>query len=474
MGILAKVMEDGGGKKFVQTSSPFLTLVTCEWNPKFATRREEVDYEIENKPYIEARAELGLEENVETYAEPGEDENIVRTFMNQMPNLPKVCPAGGGGGRSCVIRNPSGINPDPNESPREEPDAERRLIFITDLDRWSIYALIGTASYYQAFVLRDALYKHLAFENLIEVTFPPAGLAMFQLAFHLPYYAWRTSQSACEDHRQDANASPLRQSLDISLLNPKSSKSSNFLYEAQISCVVAGSDEYRWVAYCFVDTYFDIGEANETVQSYHEDSLADEGMFTDPFTFGERDADDPIQKPREYFLEVFRVRIDQVKCEWEQVVANVQENIRKYVPIEQTHHHSLALSRERTSSKVAEDHDSNVRRSRDWVVQVRRLSKQLSQDISKTVDACERFCCKYPIYFRNLPGSPDVHLSLAAIQTTFDRLELLKKTLESLAERCDDFARDLELHLIVENIEVGNLQHKLSEDNKGLSVIMMS
>jgi hypothetical protein len=156
---------------------------------------------------------------------------------------------------------------------------------------------------------------------------------MFQLAFHLPYYAWRTSQSACEDHRQDANASPLRQFLDISFLNPKSSKSSNFLYEAQISCVVAGSDEYRWVAYCFVDTYFDVGEAKETVQSYHEDSLADEGMFTDPFTFGERDADDPIQKPREYFLEVFRVRIDQVKCEWEQVVANVQENIRKYVPV---------------------------------------------------------------------------------------------------------------------------------------------
>jgi hypothetical protein len=156
---------------------------------------------------------------------------------------------------------------------------------------------------------------------------------MFQLAFHLPYYAWRTSQSPCEDHRRDSNASPLRQSLDISFLNPKSSESSSFLYEAQISCVVAGSDEYRWVAYCFIDTYFDAGDAKETVQSYHEDSLADEGMFTDPFTFGERDANKPIQKPREYFLEVFRVRIGQVKGEWEQVVANVQENIRKYAPV---------------------------------------------------------------------------------------------------------------------------------------------
>lgn len=97
--------------------------------------------------------------------------------------------------------------------------------------------------------------------------------------------------------------------------------------------MVAGSDEYRWVAYCFVDTYFDTGESKETVQSYHEDSLAEEGMFTDPLTLGERDADDPMHSPREYFLEVFRVRIDQVKREWEQVVANVQENIRKYVQV---------------------------------------------------------------------------------------------------------------------------------------------
>jgi hypothetical protein len=44
--------------------------------------------------------------------------------------------------------------------------------FVTDLDRWSIYALISTASYYQAFALRDALYKYLAFENFIGVTFP--------------------------------------------------------------------------------------------------------------------------------------------------------------------------------------------------------------------------------------------------------------------------------------------------------------
>jgi hypothetical protein len=47
-------------------------------------------------------------------------------------------------------------------------DADSRR-FVTDLDCWSIYALIGTASWHQAFALRAALYRHLAFENFIGV-----------------------------------------------------------------------------------------------------------------------------------------------------------------------------------------------------------------------------------------------------------------------------------------------------------------
>lgn len=50
-----------------------------------------------------------------------------------------------------------------------EPDADRRLIFVTDLDSSSIHALISTASTHQASALRDALAKHLAFDPWIEV-----------------------------------------------------------------------------------------------------------------------------------------------------------------------------------------------------------------------------------------------------------------------------------------------------------------
>jgi hypothetical protein len=155
---------------------------------------------------------------------------------------------------------------------------------------------------------------------------------MFQLAFHIPYYVWRKSDKACEDHRLNANASRLRQSRDISFLNWESSGSSYFLYEAQISCLVAGSDESRWVAYGFVDTYFD-AEAKETVEGYHADKDKDEGMHTDPLTFGVMDAEKATSTPREYFLSVFQIRIAQVKREWEQLVGKVRQSIREYLQV---------------------------------------------------------------------------------------------------------------------------------------------
>jgi hypothetical protein len=117
----------------------------------------------------------------------------------------------------------------------------------------------------------------------------------------LPFYAWRSSEKAHEDERRDANARPLRQSRDVSFLDWDSSGSSSFLYEAQISCVIAGMDEWRWVAYCFVDTFFESDEAKETVESYYEDSQIEEGMLTDPLTLGEKDANRPTQNPRDYF-----------------------------------------------------------------------------------------------------------------------------------------------------------------------------
>ncbi len=162
--------------------------------------------------------------------------------------------------------------------------------------------------------------------------FPPKGIAIFQLAFHLPYYVWRESPKARGDHRRDANGRPLRQSRDVSFLNWTSSGPSSFLYEAQISGLVAGTDETRWTAYAFVDNYFEAdGEWKETVASYHEDGLDVEGMLVDPLTLGTCAVDMPIWNPRSYFLMVFRVRLNQIKREWQKLVRKIKDSIREYV-----------------------------------------------------------------------------------------------------------------------------------------------
>jgi hypothetical protein len=152
---------------------------------------------------------------------------------------------------------------------------------------------------------------------------------MFQFAVHLPYFVWRRKE--CQDQRRDSNGSPLRKTQNVSFLNWKNSERAGFLYEAQISCVVSGRDQDRWLAYCFVDSYFDASEEErESVLSYHEDSLGEHGTLMDPLTKGSSSESEPIERPSEYFLVVLLTRLRQVQREWQQVVAKVEQSIREY------------------------------------------------------------------------------------------------------------------------------------------------
>jgi hypothetical protein len=71
---------------------------------------------------------------------------------------------------------------------------------------------------------------------------------------------------------------------------------------------------------------------------------------------------------------------------------------------------------------------------------VRRLSRKLSQHLSKTADACENFWREFAVYFGDLPRVADVG---SAVKGTFAELQKLKKTLEFCADRCSEFARDV-------------------------------
>ncbi|KIW20657.1 hypothetical protein PV08_01234 [Exophiala spinifera] len=203
----------------------------------------------------------------------------------------------------------------------EDSDIERRLVFISDLDCWNIYALAGTATFRQAPILRDALSKYLGFESAMEVTIPLIGWPEFHLSLHLPYYAWRSTPSPNEDTRCDNTGHALRKCIDVSFLNGNGEKS--YLYQAQISCVLTGVDEWRWVAYCFVDSYFD-GDCGEVASQYKKDQT--DGFDTHPFEYGQTAKH--TEEARDFFLNVANIRVHQVFQEWTNVVKSLEKSIR--------------------------------------------------------------------------------------------------------------------------------------------------
>ncbi|KIY03480.1 uncharacterized protein Z520_00171 [Fonsecaea multimorphosa CBS 102226] len=206
--------------------------------------------------------------------------------------------------------------------------------FVTDPDGLVFHALIGTASRLQAYALRNLLYRHLTTQTFIGVSFALAGYGMFELAFHLPYYAWRDAEAQIEDPRRDFNGRPMRQSHDVSFLNWQNDGQRSFIYQAQNSCVVAGTDIWRWVGYCFVESYFDRdNEARETVMAHIKDGQ-EGGISLDPCTYGRYSLEDNIKDPREWFLLVFQCRLYQIQGEWRQVVNKVVQSVRDYeVPV---------------------------------------------------------------------------------------------------------------------------------------------
>lgn len=101
----------------------------------------------------------------------------------------------------------------------------------------------------------------------------------------------------------------------------------DFIYEAQLSVMIAGLDDWVWTGYCFVDVYFKEGRHCEHVDHY---SLPPHG-FADPHSCGQFPADPPKWLPREYFLRALLGRMEQVKQEWTNSVTRLMQGIDPYV-----------------------------------------------------------------------------------------------------------------------------------------------
>lgn len=203
------------------------------------------------------------------------------------------------------------------ETDEQEPNAERRVIYIADPDQWSALALVASASFSQTGPLRNLLYRHFKREAYAGLT-TTSGLAMFELAFHLPFWALRLL----------SDGQKLENSRDVSFLDLEGRESAVVVHSSY-SCAVSGVDIWRWVAYCLIDTKHDtLSEDRESAEGHYLDI---ENCGVPPLSpCGNARFFDPGPEPRLFFLRVLEVRSTMVHDEWTQIVQRLERSVAQY------------------------------------------------------------------------------------------------------------------------------------------------
>ncbi|KAI1641321.1 hypothetical protein F4809DRAFT_585985 [Biscogniauxia mediterranea] len=322
-------------------------------------------------------------------------------------------------------------------------DAERRLIYITDLDPDTVIALLDTVSFSQAHFLRDFIYNHLVFNPLLRVSIP-IGFKRFALEFHLPYFAWRKGSGCVRDERRMSDGRTLRRSQDLGFLDltpsgTPSPQHDNSIYEAQMSCLVAGTGDASWVAYGIFDTYQNGTQDEESATYYHERACIPDQAPMDPLSGGKIMADCPVWDPRIYFLQVLESRIEQVKEEWINIVHRVQQ---KTCPYTQDHQvfKNLYLSPD------TENRGERLKRFYEWTGSTTRLLMELIDVLSKTTHAWDHFQSREIEYFLDVNqhgDKPSPSPYLKAITKHIEEMKAQLLALQYQEKVCSNILREV-------------------------------
>jgi hypothetical protein len=151
---------------------------------------------------------------------------------------------------------------------------------------------------------------------------------MFELRFHFPVFALRECATA-RDHEIEL----FSRSMDLSFLRPKRNWK---IYETQLSFLICGHDNSRWIAYEFDDTNIDSEDIKEKIfpcEGMHRNPMAWHGQGD---VFG-LDANYPMWDPREFYLRIFLSRIAQASKEWDSVVKAVEDSIEAGIEVYSSH-----------------------------------------------------------------------------------------------------------------------------------------
>lgn len=143
---------------------------------------------------------------------------------------------------------------------------------------------------------------------------------VFELEFHIPYLALRRGRKMTD--KRNFRGEPLRQAIPLPL--PRQlDETADFFYEAQISVLVAGVDEWVWTSYCFVDAFY--GSEPERLE------YLDPPHPSEPASGGSKSLNLPKWSPREFFLCVLDYRIMQAVREFKALIDAFVERMNTYV-----------------------------------------------------------------------------------------------------------------------------------------------
>ncbi|KAL0766962.1 hypothetical protein CaCOL14_010533 [Colletotrichum acutatum] len=323
-------------------------------------------------------------------------------------------------------------------------DAERRLLFLTNLDCWSVLAIVKTATLSQTKLLGDFFYKHLNSITTVGVLFEAWGYPIFSLEFHFPFRVWRTSESLLKDERiKSSNNDALRSSRDVTCLLPTGdgdkANQVHGIYSGHIACLVSGHDYWRWTAHSCIDTWFDQDEGiNEQVIRYANDMQDGRGCDFDPDPCsGGHDASKLYWHPRIWFLRMFSFRLAQIKDEWESVCFHLGQSLeredRKYKMLLRNLRHSPGLAN-------TEQHRFQVDALENSMLKSQDILQDLISVIRETVKVGTSFVSTEVNFFLNVDGQPgdatDCYPYLSDIRRRFYELGQLSVRLDSYQAEC--------------------------------------
>ncbi|KAK1995406.1 hypothetical protein LX36DRAFT_163325 [Colletotrichum falcatum] len=335
-------------------------------------------------------------------------------------------------------------------------DADRRLIYVANLDGWGIMALVGTSSESLFRVLGDFILNYICATPSIGVSFPTEGPQTFVMQFSLPFRVWRSTAHLMNDTRKSpVTGTTLRLSRDVTFLRDLAGSKekpviSDGIYATNISCIVTGYDQSRWTGLVFLETWFDevLDDPSPDMVTRYVNDHSD-GLLLDPLCRGKEDAIKSEWSPRPYFIRILAVRLFQVRQEWASLFYHLTQRM---VALVRRHEDFIRRVRTHTMDQVPslptqreilEDFDELENCFRRF----KEVWSELAQVLQENVRSGESFMKTDVQYFCNYDEPSDDAATcfpyLAQIRQTFKELEQLRQRAGDMQRKCKEIVEEV-------------------------------